>query len=377
LRIAYVTATEILGPQNTGGIQCCNRNLNLLKQAFGEENVFICAITKHKKYLSKSCGNTTVFFSDRRKLSILKNTLQGRLQFGKDVEDSVLQHIKTLGCNVAVLEFSRMGLLQERLPADIKQVLFMHNIEREYIVNLTKKHPSYFILKRAFERNEALAVTKADIVITLNYRDAERLNEYYNRKSELILPITMDDNFVQIEAYKQKTSTSKLQILFVGSLFAPNEHGVTWFINEVMPHADAEFTVVGRDFEQLADKLNRSNVKIVGTVDDLSEYYLNADAVVSPILFGAGMKVKTAEALMYGKPMFATDEALEGYDVDSQENIFRCNSAKEFITSINAYAAREQYISIDDDIRALFLDKHYTPKYISVIHDLITERKRV
>lgn len=70
--------------------------------------------------------------------------------------------------------------------------------------------------------------------------------------------------------------------------------------------------IVGKGFEELKNQLTRSNVKVIGGVDSLEPYYENAAAVVMPILYGDGMKVKTAEAMMYGKVIFASEEALEG-----------------------------------------------------------------
>jgi glycosyltransferase involved in cell wall biosynthesis len=127
-----------------------------------------------------------------------------------------------------------------------------------------------------------------------------------------------------------------------------------------MPYVSAEISIVGSNFEKLTERLSRSNVKVIGTVDDLSAYYHNAHAVISPILFGAGMKVKIAEALMYGKPVFATDEALEGYDVEGLENVYRCNTAQEFIDAINTYIDNPPYIAFDENIRARFLEKYHT-----------------
>ena len=41
-------------------------------------------------------------------------------------------------------------------------------------------------------------------------------------------------------------------------------------------------------------------------VDCLETWYEKADVVISPIFLGSGMKTKTAEALMYGKPILGT-----------------------------------------------------------------------
>lgn len=37
----------------------------------------------------------------------------------------------------------------------------------------------------------------------------------------------------------------------------------------------------------------------------MAEYIYNADFLIAPIFEGSGMKLKTAEALMYGKPYSA------------------------------------------------------------------------
>ena len=70
-----------------------------------------------------------------------------------------------------------------------------------------------------------------------------------------------------------------------------------------------------------------------------------------PIFYGDGQKVKTAEAMMYGKTIIATDEALEGYEIENVKGIFRCNTADEFIQTINNVSAlsREEYrVSVRD-----------------------------
>jgi len=372
MRIAYVTVEEILGPPNSGGIQCCNRNINLLKQAFGEENIFVCAITKDKKFLSKVGVNTRAFLSKCNKnLHSVLNSLNGRLLFEKEVENNVIEYIISLNCSIVFLEFSKMGSLQKRLPKNIKQVLFMHNIEINFIKHVLLRRPEYLLNVIPTLLSEKRAVKNADIIISLNKRDAALLEKCYKRRADIIIPITIDDMDSALVVNENVNKCGIFQLLFVGSRFPSNEHGVKWFIEKVMPHANAEFTIVGKGFEKLANKLNRKNVKIIGTVDDLSQYYNRSNAVVSPILFGDGMKVKTAEALMYGKPMFATDEALEGYEVEGQENIFRCNTSKEFIEAINSFIAKTPHLSFDEKIRTLFLEKYYTPVYVQALRELL------
>ena len=103
---------------------------------------------------------------------------------------------------------------------------------------------------------------------------------------------------------------------------------------------------------------------------NLEDYYDQADAMVMPIFVGDGMKVKTAEALMYGKPMFATDEALEGYDVEGISGIYRCNSAKEFIDMIN-----EQIINgYSEEVRKLFVHNYSTERNKDRFENFLKEK---
>ena len=371
MKIAFVTTHEILGPNNTGGIQCALRNLSLLKTIFSEENVLVCAITKNTDNLSKASRTVAVFTIKRGRIATIKNFLSGRLRYEKAIENEVIKHISNFGCTAVFMDRSVMGFLQERIPKHIIQILFIHNIERIYVLNQARVRLFWLLLLIPTIISESKAIKSSDIIISLNKRDASHLKKYYNRIPDLIIPITFDDQFVIVKKKEKSCSSSFLQLLFVGSLFAPNEQGVTWFIQNVMPYVNAELTVVGRNFEGLTQKLSRKNVRIIGTVEDLPQWYSQADAIVSPILFGDGMKVKTAEALMFGKPMFATNEALEGYDIEGQRNVFRCNTAQDFISAINTYSSNPPYMTFDMKIRELFLQKYHTRAYIPVLHDTL------
>ena len=103
---------------------------------------------------------------------------------------------------------------------------------------------------------------------------------------------------------------------------------------------------------------------IIGEVDDLTEYYMSASAVVCPIFLGDGMKTKTAEAMMYGKTIFASSEALEGYEVDNVKNIYKCNTENEFIDRINEYFIKGEGKLFNKNIREKFISKYeFDSKY--------------
>ncbi|MDR2600761.1 MAG: glycosyltransferase [Oscillospiraceae bacterium] len=373
MKIVYITPDDILGPLNSGGPIGCWKNYRLLQEAFGEDNIHLVIISKEKESLNyPKQKNTTIFYSRRSKLDILRNSLNNRLQFPKSIENDVLDHIKTLGCEIVFIDFSMMGTLQERLPKELMQVLFIHVVFGDFVKDQIRVRPYTLLLRHAFLRNESLAVKNADKIITLGKRDALSIRKHYERDCDLLIPATMEDSFDANRLINRIEKTGKLQLLFVGSLFPYNLHGVTWFVKKIMSHVDAELTIVGRDFEKFAKKLNSSNVHVIGSVDDVSKYYYETDVVVMPILIGNGMKLKTTEALMYGKPIIATNEALEGYDVGGLDNVYRCNSKEQFISTINEYANNKPYLQFDKRIRERFLEKYHTPIYVNALKDLLS-----
>jgi hypothetical protein len=59
-----------------------------------------------------------------------------------------------------------------------------------------------------------------------------------------------------------------------------------------------------------------SDISIIGSVDDLDDYYSQIDVALAPIRLGGGVKVKIIEALMYRRPVLATPYALDGFPPD-------------------------------------------------------------
>lgn len=180
-------------------------------------------------------------------------------------------------------------------------------------------------------KNERDIVKYSDKLLLLNNRESNMLKKYYNRNADLILPVY----FVDTANITKVIDDGIYHILFVGGALPANINGIQWFIKNVLPQLQGNLCldVVGNSMERL-NKIHNidKRVNVIGRVDALDEYYNNANLAIGPIFEGDGMKTKTAEALMYGKYFVGTDEALCGYEgLDD----YRCNSASEFIDTIN------------------------------------------
>ena len=171
-----------------------------------------------------------------------------------------------------------------------------------------------------------------------------------------------------IENDNLETSHTQKKALFVGSYFFGNTKGLSWFCKEVLPYTDIHLTIVGSGMESFKKDIDSFNrISIFSNVPDLAPFYRDADFVVLPITTGGGMKVKTAEALKYGKYIIGTKEALNGYDIDS--NIAtECKNAEDFITAIRLLNRQLKYNAYS---RELFLDKYSYNTTLKLFSDII------
>lgn len=146
-------------------------------------------------------------------------------------------------------------------------------------------------------------------------RELTRVPEQ-QRAAVRVLPNALPD----CPAVPAPTGRGPFTFLFVGSLaFPANADAVSYFCREVWPlvraHAvrPCRLIVVGSGVSQaLIDRTREAQVDFRGAVADVSDCYAEAHAVVVPLRFGGGTRLKVIEALRAGRPVIATTEAMEG-----------------------------------------------------------------
>ena len=70
--------------------------------------------------------------------------------------------------------------------------------------------------------------------------------------------------------------------------------------------------------ERLADKdqqpFRRPWIQLHGFVPDIKDFYSRVDLIVSPVMVGTGMNIKTVQAMAYGMPLLTTQCGIKGID---------------------------------------------------------------
>jgi glycosyltransferase involved in cell wall biosynthesis len=114
-------------------------------------------------------------------------------------------------------------------------------------------------------------------------------------------------------------------VLFVGNMTQPNRLALSWFLTSVWPtvlssHPTARFRIVGR-VAFSSEAYAGVSVERVGPVRELAPEYRRAQVVVAPLVSGsAGVKIKVAEAMSYGRPLVTTSIGVDNRDVHQLED---------------------------------------------------------
>lgn len=216
-----------------------------------------------------------------------------------------------------------------------KTVVFYHNCESDFNrVRFGNKHSlKERLYQRLVDNNEMIITSKSDYRVTFSERDSERLKLLYGREANLIIPLGIEDKY---EAKYQNCVEEKICLL-LGVVCAANVEGYSWFVHNVSPYLDCKTVIAGRGVERYKQEWERTNVSVIGYVEDLEKTYSDANCVVIPLFSGGGMKVKTVEALMFGKTIFGTEEAFSGFEDLPIDVAIICNKADEFIDRINTF----------------------------------------
>jgi hypothetical protein len=161
-----------------------------------------------------------------------------------------------------------------------------------WVVSLNEDETKYF-----------MASGKVAGVTTIHPYLGERSNSQAN-------PDTVPD----LVAAEPIPVVESIDVLLVSSQHAANIISMNWFLDNVfMPflsHEGVRVTVVGN----IAAACSREHAGLVftGQVPDVAPYYEAAKVVALPVTAGAGIPIKTLEALAVGKAVVATTGALRG-----------------------------------------------------------------
>jgi uncharacterized repeat protein (TIGR01451 family) len=199
----------------------------------------------------------------------------------------------------------------------VYSVADLHHVRLKTQSQLDHDHASELLQQaQCVALHEVAATLSADCVITHSQAEADQLQQIPSLKADnkiRVVPWTMP------VAPVRRPLEDRSGLAFIGGFaHAPNVDAARWLMHEIMPLVwqeapDIPCLLIGSGMsETLRSELQRTGVKVLGRVDDLTDVFERIRLTVAPLRFGAGLKDKVLRSMGAGLPCVGTPEAFKG-----------------------------------------------------------------
>lgn len=225
-----------------------------------------------------------------------------------DLERRVMAVAAAFRPQVVMVEYVFYSWLLKSFGPSIRKVIDTHDVftNRHERFRRAGVRAEWYRLSR---RSERKGLSRADCIIAIQDREREFFSRLVDR------PVVTVGHEVEI-CDLSRNEAAVPTLLLVGSHNSINVDGARHFIAEIWPGIraqlpEAQLEVCGglcRYLEAAPGMMLR------GEIADLKEAYARAWVVSVPLRFGTGLKIKTIEALGFGKAVVSTPTGAEGLE---------------------------------------------------------------
>ena len=219
-------------------------------------------------------------------------------------------------------------LLRKRYP-NLKIIGSEHDVNFQKLTRKKINNKYFFKLKK----QELESLNCCDLILVQSDKDKILLVQEKIPESKILIICPFYHDMSNI-----KRRSNGRDILFWGAMYRPeNYEAAIWFIKNVMTllnDKDVRFIVAGNRPPEELKKLANEKIIITGYVDDEISLFEKSMCFVSPLLSGAGIKVKVIEALSAGIPVLTNLIGIEGINAVNNREYIYCESAEQYADSI-------------------------------------------
>lgn len=372
---------DFIYPPNHGGLVDAWNRVKILKN-MGYDIDFICTVKEYPKeeyikIVKKYVNNLYIVFRKNKiKYLFSKKPLQMKSR-------NALKYINLIKeYDYVFLDGSYVYSILENKTLKYKHsILHMNNNEYIYFNELAQSEKT--VWKKIYYKLDAYKFFIMDKYIIEKVKNVMFVSidekNFYEKKylgiKSYFLPVAVEMNL-------KKQKLNNKNVLFIGALFAPNnKEAVHFYIKNIHPllmdMKDYKFIIAGNSkgldiewIKKIANKYN--NIEIIDSPKTLDNIYANASVFVNPMLHGAGVKLKTINAIVNGLPIVSTTIGNQGTGLEHKKHIYVTDNAKKYAEYIkillNDKIIRETMVRNSQEFISLYYNQEkILSKYLDEI----------
>jgi glycosyltransferase involved in cell wall biosynthesis len=187
---------------------------------------------------------------------------------------------------------------------------------------------------RRVRRREAGLLSLFQTLVAVSEDDAARLRRLCPAVPAAVVPNGVDTGYFRPRA---QAAPSKPTVVFTGSMnHPPNADAAVFFCREILPllrHRlpSVEVWLVGHTPPAAVAALaDQPGVIVTGRVADVRPFLARAGAVIVPLRFGSGTRLKILEALAMSRPVVSTTIGAEGLNASPGRHLLVADGPGDF-----------------------------------------------
>jgi len=214
---------------------------------------------------------------------------------------------------------------------DAQVILDAHDIISERADDFKKYNYGGFLYEISKE-NEIEIFDVYDHIMVLCSPDYDKVNIMVGPGKALLCPHPVTPIYHTIKEEVQS-------IAFIASRYLPNRDAITSFIDNCWQQITARYPVRLSIYGTVCNDLKLpycEQVSLKGFVPDINQIYEEADIIINPVRFGAGLKIKNMEALAHGVPLVTTSHGARGIETGINQCFLVGNDPVKFRQAIES-----------------------------------------
>lgn len=230
--------------------------------------------------------------------------------------------IKEQNINSVIVNYIWLSSILEKINAKCKAI-YTHDV---FSYKNQKGHSMWF----SFAPNiEAKALNRANHILAI--QENEAIYFQYLAPTVDVKPVYMPFTYTS-----QCPITTFSNLLFFSGGNEHNVNGLRQFIKEVYPSIRYNFPemkllIGGSICHRIKDEIDDASIELKGIYDNPEAFYSLGNVVINPVFEGTGLKVKTFEAISFGKIVLAHNHSKEGVFLRDNAPIFECDTKEDYI----------------------------------------------
>ena len=337
-KVLLVTSDFVYPPNHGDRVDIWNRVLCLNKMGFKID--LVCTIKEKvsNRYLDivNKYVNKIILVNRKNKLidMLCKEPLQlkSREKLKEISLDQFYDYVILQGSYV-------LPIIQNKTLKYKNIILRMNNDEAVYFKELCKSEKKYwrklyyYIEAYKFKILDDILIRKIPNIFFVSYDEMIKYKNKYFNINAYFMPTAVDMDM-------KKQSLNNKNVVFIGSLFmVNNKEAIDFYIKKIHPLlSDIKgytFTIAGNSkgegiewIKNISSKYN--NINIIDSPEKLDDIYANASIFLNPMLHGAGVKLKTVNAIVNGLPVVSTMIGNQGTGLKNGKHIYVTNNVNEY-----------------------------------------------